>query len=685
MKNSYLKFSLTVIAASLMSAYGTARAADDELAELTKPSSSVSVGAGSWDHDRQQLGAYDGMSQNQPRLLLDADIQQRDDATGTWTTLSARNLGLETRDLRAEYLKQGNWGAAIEFDQLESLAPYSINTNHIGIGSASQTTGTNIPNTAIGSGANYQFGTKREKFGISGYKSLMENLDLRIKFSTETKDGERITTNGSNAFVADLIDWTTDKLEAVVDYSGERLQLSGGYNGSWFKNKNDFGFVALGTTPMTQPLDNQAHQLFLNGGYGFTPTTRGTFKLAYTHGTQDENLPTSRLTNAATFANIPTLDGEINTTLLQLGVSSRPIPKLSLVASLRYYESKDKTQQFGIVRNTLNTANVTVNSTPYSYETNTGKLEGTYDLSNGYSATAGIDLNQQDRTVYTTILGATYNTYVPLRAETDETTYRLQLRKSLSETLNGTLAYLFSDRDGSDYTTSTQVGTLFVSPVHTADRERQKIRLSLDWAPVEKIGVQVSVETAEDEYGNSARSQGLQEGKANVYSLDVNYQLTDDWQLAGWYSHNTNDSQFANFGTVTNTLLKDQNDTGDAVGFNVNGKVSSKTQVGAEISWSNDKSEFRQSNSNGTAITAVAPDISSKLTRVKLFATYAMQKNTDVRVDLAHERWSTNDWQWLYQDGRAFQFGTTTDGTTVIKTPDQDATFVGVRFIQRFQ
>lgn len=692
MKNAYLKFSLTVIAASLMSAYGTASAAEDsEINELTKPSSTVSVGVGSWDHERQQLGIYDGMSENQPKLLLDADIQQRDDETGTWTTLSARNLGLETRDLRAEYLKQGNWGAALEFDQIESLAPYTINTNHLGIGSVSQTTGANIPNTAIGSGSNYHFGTKREKFGVSGYKNLMENLDLRIRFSTETKDGERITTNGSNAFVADLIDWTTDKLEAVVDYSGERLQLSGGYNGSWFKNKNDFGFVALGTTPITQPLDNQAHQLFLNGGYNFAPSTRGTVKLAYTHGTQDENLPTSRLTTNATFGNISKLDGEIDTTLLQLGVSSRPIPKLNLVASWRYYESKDKTPQFGIVRNTLDTADVTINSTPYSYETNTGKLEGTYDLSNGYSATAGIDFNQQDRTVYSTILGATYNAYVPLRADTDETTYRLQLRKNLSETLNGSLAYLYGDRDGGDYTTSTFLGTAQVSPVHVADRERQKIRLALDWAPMERIDVQLSVEAAEDEYGNGARSQGLQEGKANVYSLDVGYRLTDDWQLTGWYSHNTNDAHFVNYGSTanntvtTNTFIKEQNDTGDAVGLNLNGKINAKTQVGAEISWSNDKTAFEQSSSDGTAVTAVAPDISSKLTRIKLFANYALQKNSDVRVDLAHERWSTNDWQWLYQDGRAFQYGTTADGTTVLKAADQDATFVGVRFVQRFQ
>lgn len=681
MKNSYMKFSLTVIAASLMSAYGTARAADDELAELTKPSSSVSVGAGSWDHDRQQLGAYDGMSKNQPHLLLDADIQKRDDESGTWTTLKARNLGLETRDLQAEFLKQGDWGVGIEFDQLESLAPYTINTNHLGIGSINQTLGTNIPNTAIGSGANYQFGTKREKFGINGYKNLMENVDLRIKFSTETKDGERITSNGSALFVADLIDYTTDKLDASLDYTGEKLQLSGGYSGSWFTNKNDSGLVVLGgTTRMTQPLDNQAHQLFLNGGYNFAPSTRGNFKLAFTQGTQDETPPTSRISSTA-FALIPELDGKVDTTLVQAGLSSRPMPRLSVVASLRYYDVKDKTPARLTLPNTTGAgAAVLVNTTPYSYKTSSGKVEGTYDLSQGYSLTAGIDLSEQDRTMHNT-------NYVPLRAQLDETTYRLQLRKSLSETMNGSIAYSMAERDGSDYavTGAVTAATSIVSPVNSADRDRQKIRLALDWTPIESVGVQLAVESAEDEYGTSARPHGLHEGNANLYSLDVSYQLNEDWQIAGWYSQNTNDSHFINRNSATNNNIKEQKDTGDAIGLNLRGKINSKTKIGAEISWSDDKTEFDQRNSDGSTLVAVAPSISSKVTQVKLFADYAIQKNTDVRVNVAHERWNTNDWQWNFQDGRPFQYGTATDGTTVIRTTAQDATFVGVRFVQRFQ
>jgi hypothetical protein len=51
--------------------------------------------------------------------------------------------------------------------------------------------------------------------------------------------------------------------------------------------------------------DNQAHQAYLSGNYAWTATTRSTFKLAYTHATQNQDygsmgftgLPTVSRTN----------------------------------------------------------------------------------------------------------------------------------------------------------------------------------------------------------------------------------------------------------------------------------------------------------------------------------------------------------------------------------------------------
>src|SRR3982750_992316 len=41
--------------------------------------------------------------------------------------------------------------------------------------------------------------------------------------------------------------------------------------------------------PMALYPDNQAHQFYLSGNYAWTQKTRSTFKLAYTHATQNED------------------------------------------------------------------------------------------------------------------------------------------------------------------------------------------------------------------------------------------------------------------------------------------------------------------------------------------------------------------------------------------------------------
>jgi MtrB/PioB family decaheme-associated outer membrane protein len=423
----------------------------------------------------------------------------------------------------------------------------------------------------------------------------------------------------------------------------------------------------------------------LSGAYSFSKHTKGNFKLAYTHATQNEALPTASISSGS-FAAIPSLNGEVNTTLVQLGLSSRPMPKLSLVANMRYHDVDDQTPQYTTVPSTDGLGNVTVNSTPYSYKTTSGKVEGSYDLFQGYSVIAGIDYSEQDRTVYTSFNGTPYQAFVPYRSNLDETTYRVQLRKSLSETLNGSLAYLYSDRGGSDMTTSTQqAGSVnLVSPVHIADRERQKIRLALDWEPTDKLGFQVVLETADDEYGNSARPHGQYDGNADLYSLDVNYRLNNQWQLSGWYSYYLTDVRLRNYTTATNQILKQQKDQGDSLGVSLTGDLNPKTRAGVEFSWSRDKSSFDQSFSDGTALTQV-PNITTEVTRIKLFAEYALQKNADLRFDVIFEDWKSNDWQWVYSSGLAWQYGTASDGTTVITDPKQNAAFLGARYIYKFQ
>lgn len=707
MTTSRLKFSQTVIAASLMAIYGSAWSAEEDaaVAELIQPSSEVSIGAGSWNSDRQNLGRFDGMRKKDSFLLLDADIRKRDEATGTWLNLNVSNFGTDNREIRGEYLQQGNVGVVVEYTEFRADKPYTVNSNNVGIGTSSQYLGANIPATAIGSGTDYQLGTDRKKTGISLYKTLTPALDINAKFSSERKTGNELTTSAKNApngnrydFVADLIDRTTTKAEVVLSYNVGELHLNGGYNGSWFKN-NTQGYIAFNATPgattaastiMTQPLDNRSHQLFVDGSYRFTPTTRGTFKLSYTQDIKDEMPPTSNIASGTnTYGFLSSLGGRVDTTLLQLGLTAKPMPKLSVVANLRYYDRDDKTNQAAVLSNTSTGVGVLALDHPShrSYKTTTGKLEGTYLLPQGYAATAAFDYSTQQRTVLNTFNNKGYNALVPDRGHLTEPALRLQLRKSLGETLNGSLAYLQSYRKGSGYQVASNAGGNRVSPVLNADRDRQKVRLSMDWTPVEKLGVQFVAENAEDLYGNGDRWQGIQTGKADLYSLDASYQVNENWKLSGWYSVNTNNASFANYSTTTLTFLKQQNDTGEAFGLNLGGKVNAKTTIGAEFTWSQDNTDFIQSRSDGASTGANAPNISSKSTLLKLYAVYGLDKSSDIRVDVGYQKWQSDDWQWTYQNGLPWQFGNTTtaDGTSVITANSQSATFVGARYIYKFQ
>lgn len=675
-------FRLTALSAALMIAFGPAFADEAEINELIKPDSSISLGAGFWSGDRQQMGIYDGMRDSGVYGLIDADVIKRNDNTGTWYKLKTQNLGLDSREIRFDVERQGIIGGFFEYSKTPRIAPYTVNTGLAGLGTNTQ--------TVSGSGANafakrnYTLGTERELFRLGGFTNLMPGLDFKIDFKNEEKTGTRAWGYGGNPyFLAEPIDNRTSQLEGILRYSGTKLQLSGGYYGSWFEQNNggmvigqiNGGNAALNPILLSQPLSNQAHQAFLDGGYNFTPTTRGTFKASYTRATQDADLPTW---GALRLAGAPShLDGKVDTTLLQLGLSSRPLPKLSLTGSLRYHDQDDKTPLYQFTSTSGNTWN-----TPQSFTKTSGKLEGTYRLPANFSLTGGVDYYNQNRS--TPVVGTLV---VPFRSEINELTYRLQLRRSLDENLNGSIAYLRSERNGSLRTNSTVAGASGViqnmyNPMHISDRIRDKLRTSLDWNPLEKLSLQFVVEASQDDYGPGSNTFGLINGKAVLYSVDADYVFNDDWKLSGWLSQETTRSRQqvatapindAHLGEVTNSL-----------GLKLLGKVSAKLHIGTDVEWQRSITKFDQTGPF-TATFRPLEDIENKLTRLKLNGTYAIRKNADIRVDFIHEHWYSDDWTWNYSGGPAYAYGSAIDGTTVITKPNQVSNFAAIRYIYKFQ
>lgn len=702
------KFRLSAVAFALMSVFGSVWADDEEIAELIKPESSISIGAGLWSSDRRQQGIYDGMRDSGAYGLIDADIVKRDDATGTWLKLKATNLGLDNREIRGEYLRQGDFGVSLDYSRLTRDNPNAYTTRLQGIGTTTQvrSTTTTPPLNTL------SLGTVREAVGLGLYKSLAPGLELNLSLKTEDKSGTRAWGRGSAAeFAVEPIGSTTNQVEGTLSYTSKKYQISGGYSGSWYDTRNSmvsFYTTTFGNAPtyLSLPLDNQAHQIFLNGGYSFTPTTRATLKMSYTRATQDERLPTKDVAGLSLASSPSSLNGEVNTTLVQLGLTSRPIKDLSLVANLRYHDFDDATPVNRFVQGnpasciTPPNANQCVDNTPMSYKTLSGKLEGTYRLGDGYSVIAGVEERQQDRSVpVSNALGAggTDNQrVVPMRSKLEETTWRLELRRSLSDVLNGSLAYMNSRRTGSAYISAIAgAGTPasdYINPLNIADRDRNKLRLAIDWTPIESLSFQFNLEGGYDQYAQSAaRPYGLIDGTSQLASVDVAYTLSDKWKINTWYSYDRTQASQLNTRTFpSSTKDNDLSDTGNSVGMGVRGEVTSRFRLGADLQWARNVSRYEQilNAAQPANFAGNLPSIENKLTRLSLFSIYSLDKSSDLRLDLISEHWKTNDWSWMFANGTAFTYGTgaaLNDGTTVTANPRQNSTFIGMRYIYKFQ
>lgn len=746
-------FSQKLIVLSVLAAFGPAHAEED-VAQYIKPDSTASVGLGvvSGDgKDRAIFGQYNGMRKDDAYLLLDVDMVKRDDATGLWTNFEARNLGLDNRELRFSQNKQGDWKYSAEYNEITRHDIRTINTALQGAGT---TTPSVVRLATPGIGSDLNLDLQRKSIGLGVEKWLTPNLQFEANFKNEDKDGARLfgrgfactsgaapvqagqlgcsgtATQWALLMLPEPVNSTTKQFETKLNFSGEKFMVSAGYYGSFYTNSNGAltpsvpgtlnnpigaptalaggltGIQGILGLPMALPPDNQAHQFYVAGNYAFTPTTRATFKYAYTHAKQNEDFGSMGLSGAP--AGISNLGGVVDSSLAQVGLTARPMPKLSLLANVRYENKDDKTPiaYYNVEGVTTTPANFFTNGLTSSKKL-ASKLEASYQLPYNYRATLGVNYDTVDRgTPDSTDKVAGLSA---LRAKTEETGYRAELKRSMSETLNAGISYVSSKRTGSDWyslqtsaaaiaagagygmivpgSTIVGVSPTSIFPMSMADRQRNKVRVSVDWNPVEKLSLQLMVDDGKDSFRTGGDQTGMRDTDMRSYSLDAVYALSETWKLTGYWSQG-DQSLYVNHSTG---YLAELNNVSTTVGLGVVGRPTSRLEIGGNLSYINDSNRYGIAANPAAAATAVAnntaqaaiglPDVIFKQAALNLFGKYALDKSASVRVDLIHQRTKLDEWTWGY-NGVPFAYS---DNTTVSMLQNQNVTFLGASYIYKFR
>jgi MtrB/PioB family decaheme-associated outer membrane protein len=738
-----MRFRMTALALGLLAAFGPALAQDKEPAKepekAAAPEATHDLDAGialgmsliSGDSaDRAQFGQYNGLRDVGRGIgLLGFDYYSRDLKSGFVSQYFGSNLFIETRELGAAWRQPGEWKLGANYSESVRYDPYTLNTGLAGVGTATPQVKPLV--AGPGSGASYDLKQQRNGLGVSWWSALSSKVDLELSLKGENKDGAivfgsgftcpssvapgckgatSINTGSAVLLLPAPIDSRHNQVDARINYAGDQLRVSAGYYGSFYSNANPLlspsvpaslnnpvgtllplntGLQAILNLPLALPPDNQSQQLDVTGTYAWLPSTQLRFKLAYTQLRQQQDFASAGLTGAP--AGSSNLGGNVDTTLAQIGVTSRPNSKLSLLADVRYEDKNDRTPI--ALYNVQGTSTYTNQSLPLS--TVKARLQASYRFTPDYLGTAALGYESIDRGIFTPTAAA--GGVSALRQTTDETGYKLELRRTLNETFSGAISLEGSQRDGSNWlkpnsgtgvTEVTDPATAFppsaIFMPSLADRQRDKVRVRAEWQPAESLSLQFTGESGRDSYSSTSQ-YGVQKSGMDLLGIDWDYAVSEAWRINGWI---TQGKQTLHQSRSAGYILSFDNYS-SSVGIGTSGRPMTGIEIGGSLTQVNDKNVYAQSLDTLAPPESVAllaatgglPNVIFRQTELKLFGRYDIDKQSALRADLVFQRSAVNDWAWGYS-GVPFAYS---DGSTLSQQPNQSVTMFSIRYVYRWR
>ncbi len=679
----------------------------DVVQALPETRSEIEIGLGSVSDASFRFGKYNGLETDGIFGVFRFDLGERGpyngDSADYWR-LTGSDLGLESLSLQYERGTQGDYRVFLEYDQLPVMRSDTSQTIFNGAGGTDLT----LPagwvadvNTAgmtqlLPALQDVDIGHERHRFRLGFDKVLESRWDVKTNYRHETKEGIKtvgavVGNSGGNpraVILPEPVDYVTQNFDVTLGYAGPEKQFQFGYSLSLFNDNNQSliwqnpwsaisGWDAAAGFPTGEgqlglPPDNQSHQITASGGYRISDNTRLTADLALGRMTQDETfLPyTVNPTLAAGITRpLPrdSLDGRIDTLLVNLRLAARPTHAFHWSASLHRDDRDNKTPRDEYVyiggdsqaQNTAADSNRRRFNEPYSYMQDQLRIDAGHKIFSHAEITAGYERNETGRTFSE-------------REEQAEDIYRMGLQSNLFDTLSAGARLEHARRRGSVYVgeepflsgyspgyTSTVPGGWENHPdlrrYFLADRMRDKVTLFATWMPAEKLTLGLNANHAQDDYDGSA--MGLTDSRSNSYTLDVAYVVSETLTSYVFYTYEAlrSDQGGRQFNTLAPGKLVQaadptldwfvaHRDHMETVGIGVKKSfVNKKLDVGVDYLHADSRAAV--SVATGSAlIAAPLPDVVARLNTLSLYGTWQLQADLSVKARYLMERYKSADW-----------------------------------------
>lgn len=492
--------------------------------------------------DFYEFGDYRGLPDEGAYLGLDLDMIWRDE-NARFLDIYGERLGLESRTFLLKGGRQGEYSFNLIYDQIQHYRADDTRTVFLNAGSANQTlpgdwvrAGTTSGMTALDESlVGVDIARERTIFGL-GFEVADESpWSYRADVRRTQQDGNLIKGASFIFRAAELaapVDYETTRFDAAVTYTADTLRMEAGYNLSLFDNRNDsltwenpfLGIFGANLGQLAEPPDNQFHQFMLSGSWLQSRFLTVAGQLAMGRVEQDQDFLASTVNPNIAQPGLPrsSLDGEVNTRLANLRLTSRLTDRLRAKVQLHYDERDNNSPRDAyvqVVSDTFLTGSV-VNE-PYSFERRS--LDGTLDYRFDWvTLTAQAKYKEMERTLQEV-------------EDTDTETFRLRARMHPFERFNLSVEAAREER-------SNDLDPALLGPgvnpdlrrFHYAEKKRESMRIMADYALLQNVVLGAYVDVADEEYQDT--EIGLSDARSESYGVDLSTSLSDHVSLHAFYA-----------------------------------------------------------------------------------------------------------------------------------------------------
>jgi len=402
-----------------------------------------------------------------------------------------------------------------------------------------------------------------------GY-SITPDMEVNAEYTRIHKDGDKPFSlafggpGGNFLEVLEPVDQTIHDFRLKFSLARENYQIQIGYGLSVFKNEfdrviadnpcfanaaacggTDGGAAAPRFGQISLPPDNVAHSFNIAAGVNLPMRTRLTANINYSLRLQnDDFLP--HTVNPALAANpdlrLPqdSLNGNVQTVLVNLMATTRPLPKLTLSAKYRYYDMFDVSDVITFNKTVQNDRSITSEARRagrWDYSKQNAEVGARYQLLPSVTVGTAVGWERWDRNFHREVEDSDE---FFAKASVDVTPFDwLLVRGSYRPAFRRIAAY--NSRAHSqhtvdeDATAAAQGQSILLRKFDEGERNEQRFDLQVQVTPFDGLSLTPTGSYRYDDYINSRL--GLQEETSYSLGMDVTWNPHERVSFSAGYMH----------------------------------------------------------------------------------------------------------------------------------------------------